>query len=242
MFVIQSLPRCGTHLLRTALCSHGEITCFGEVFNPGSEIHGYPAKHPTVTEVLGHCLSQSRQTGFVAHAYVGLADHEIGPGLERAFRLRADVNVAHGLWEAIPRDTPVVTLYRENLLERYVSQRIAERRQIWLVSKGQPVPLMERIRVDCNEMFKDFARVEALMEIARARFPDALRTSYEQLVDNADSTFGSILEFIGVPVTPLVPGTAKIGRPLGETIVNYREVRSSLCGTRFETFIHETTI
>ncbi|MCA9091394.1 MAG: hypothetical protein KDA90_22495 [Planctomycetaceae bacterium] len=241
MFVIQSLPRCGTHLLRTALSSHGEITCFGEVFNPGSEIHGYPAKHPTVTAVMGHCMSQSQQTGFVAHAYVGLADHEIGPGLDLAFRRRADVNVAHGLWDAIPRDTPVVTLYRENLLERYVSQRIAERRQVWLVSKGEAVPPVERIRIDCGMMFKDFARTEALMSIAQSRFPNALRVSYEQLVENADSIFGSILEHIGAAIRSLIPGTSKVGWQLGETIVNYCEVRSSLGGTRFEAFVHETT-
>lgn len=241
MFVIQSLPRCGTHLLRTALCSHGEITCFGEVFNPGSEIHGYPAKHPTVTDVLGHCLSQSQQTGFVAHAYVGLADHEIGPGLDHAFRRRADVNVAHGLWEAIPRDTPMVTLYRENLLKRYVSQLIAERRQIWLISKGDVVPPVERIWIDSGLMLKDFARTETLMSIAQSRFPSALRVSYEQLVEDAEFTFRSILEHMGAPIRSLVPGTSKVGRPLGETIVNYREVQSTLGGTRFETFIHETT-
>jgi len=85
MFVIQSQPRCGTHLLRTAMHSRGDVVCFGEVFNPYSHEHGFPVEHPTVAEVLDHCQAQSKVTGFVAHAFVGLESSETGLGLDQAY-------------------------------------------------------------------------------------------------------------------------------------------------------------
>jgi hypothetical protein len=97
MFVIQSLPRCGTHLVRTALQSHGDIVCFGEVFNPYSREHGFPVARPAVAEFLDHCRARSTPAGFVAHAFVGLEPTEMGPGLDQAYRRRREVRAAQGL-------------------------------------------------------------------------------------------------------------------------------------------------
>ncbi|MBI1248157.1 hypothetical protein GC197_10000 [bacterium] len=240
IFVVQSLPRCGTHLLRTALMSHGEITCFGEVFNPHSRMHGFSVEHPTIHEVFNHCQECSAPTGFVAHAYVGLSDDETGPGLDQTFRRRKEVQAARGLWMTIPPNTPVITLRRENLLERYVSLLVAEQRQNWLVCRGQSMPSPVTVRIDCGKMFADFTQIETLIDIARQRFPDAIHASYEQLVDDAEATFLRIQEHLGVEARCLTPHTLKVGRSLQETIFNLNEVRTALGGTRYETFLEHT--
>lgn len=237
MFVIQSLPRCGTHLLRTALASHGEIDCFGEVFNPHSRIHRYPVQRPTIAEVIEHCQSQVRQTGFVAHAHVGLTEDETGPGLDRAYRQRSYVKAARGLWRTLPPDTLVITLRRNNLLERYVSWLVAHRRQDWLVYRGQAVPELVRVRVNCRQMLDDFERTETLMTIARNRFPHAVFATYEELVSEATPTFERIQSYLGVESRQLIPDTLKVGHPLRETIVNFDEVSSALRHTRYESFL-----
>jgi len=110
MFVVQSLPRCGTHLLRTAINSHGALWCYHEVFNPDMRAHRSPDMPPagirSVAEVVAHCRVQIRLTGFVAHAFTGLAEEEQGPGLDAAFRSRRDVRAGRGLWQAISATTP----------------------------------------------------------------------------------------------------------------------------------------
>ena len=103
MFVIQSLPRCGTHLLRTALDSHPDIDCLGDVFDPNSSgRHGFPKLRPTPAEVITYCSTQARLTGFVAHAHAGLAEDETGAGLDEAYRAQPEVRAGPGLWQAIP--------------------------------------------------------------------------------------------------------------------------------------------
>ena len=238
MFVIQSLPRCGTHLLRTALDSHPDIDCLGDVFDPNSSgRHGFPKLRPTPAEVITYCSTQARLTGFVAHAHAGLAEDETGAGLDEAYRAQPEVRAGPGLWQAIPPATPVITLWRRNLLARHVSQLVAQHSSVWAVRRGDPLPPPPRLKVDCSQMLADFARIRALMEIARRRFPAALRVSYEQLVEQADTSFAKIQEFLGVVPKSLSPRTAKQGRPLAETIINLDEVEATLRGTHDARFL-----
>ena len=241
MFVVQSLPRCGTHLLETALQSHGDIACYGEVFNPYSRSHGYPVDRPTVAEVIEHCRTQKLVTGFLAHAFVGLADEESGPGLDRAYRARPEVRAAGGLWQEIPGSTHAITLRRDNLLARYVSEQVARRHSVWCVRDGDRLPAPERLAVDCNAMLIDFARTRALSEIANRRFPHALVVRYEELVAEPAVTFDRVQAYLGVVMRRLIPGTVKVGRPLAETITNYGEVLAWLADTRFASYLEMPT-
>jgi hypothetical protein len=237
MFVIQSLPRCGTHLVRTSLQSHGDIVCFGEVFNPSSREHGFTVARPTVAEVIDHCRARSTPAGFVAHAFVGLEPTETGPSLDQGYRRRPEVRAAQGLWHAIPPNTPVITLRRKNLLARYVSELVAHQRNRWLVRVGEKVPFPVQVAICREHMLEDFARTEALMEIARRRLPSALGIRYEDLVTDQSAAFDQILAHLGLAPRPLIPGTVKVGRPLVESIRNFGEVRAWLADTRFEAFL-----
>ncbi len=237
MFVIQSLPRCGTQLVRTALQSHGDIVCFGEVFNPYSHEHGFPVVRPAVAEVLDHCRARLTPTGFVAHAFVGLESSETGPGLDEAYRRRPEVRAAQGLWPTIPPNTPVITLRRGNLLARYVSELIAHQRNRWLVRVGEKLPAIVRVAIHRERMLEDFARTEALVEIAWRRFPSALGIRYEDLVTDQGSAFEEIQAHLGLSPRTLIPGTVKVGRPFEETVSNYSEVRAWLAGTRYAAFL-----
>jgi len=220
-------------MLRTALQSHGALQCFGEVFNP--DAHQHPFSKPTQpVEVIEHCQRQTRPTGFVAHAYTGLAADETGPGLGPGYRGRKDVNTAQGLWRMIPEDTRVITLRRENLLARYVSNLLANRRKVWNVRVGNPIPQAMQIELNCRAMLANFAHTEALMQIARERFPNAHRVCYEELVGRPTETFAQIQNFLGVEQRTLTPNTLKLGRPLPQTILNLVEVRTVLHGTRYE--------
>lgn len=245
MFVIQTMPRCGTHMLRTSLNSHGGVWCYHELFNPATQSSGPPNMTPPhirdVSAVIQHCQSQKRETGFVVHAYVGLADDETGPALGPEFRRRADVAAATGLWRAIPPGSPVVTLQRDNLLARYVSHRVAQRTRRWQVYRGDAVPPPPTIQIDCQDMLLDFEQCESLRKIARRRFPDALCVSYEQLTTEMDAVLTAIQSHIRVPVKSLTPGTLKLGRPLAETILNLDEVALALRGSRFESFLEAMT-
>jgi hypothetical protein len=237
LFAIQSLPRCGTHLLRTSLESHGQIVCYGEVFNPNDKTHGFPCKRPTVAEVVRHCQERVDPTGFLAHAYVGLAESDFGPGLDQQFRQRSDVQAAQGLWNSLPPSTPIVTLWRSNLLARYVSACIARKNDKWQVYLSKPMPAPIKIKIDCRAMFADFARTESLIAIAQNRFPVAMRVSYEQLVTDSEDILAAIQSLLQMPIKSLKPSTVKVGRPIRESIINFKEVQSALKNTPYNKFL-----
>lgn len=236
LFVIQSLPRCGTHMLRSALQSHGALTCFGEVFNPDAHQHPF-SQQPQPAEVIEYCQRQSQPTGFVAHAYTGLASDETGPGLDDEYRSRRDVKAAQSLWRMIPQNARVVTLYRENLLARYVSNLLANRRRVWNVRAGNPIPEAIQLELDCQKMLAHFAHTETLVRIARERFPNALRVSYESMVEQREYMFAKVQDYLGVERRSLTPNTLKLGRPLTETILNLDEVHRVLRNTRYENYL-----
>jgi hypothetical protein len=240
MFVVQSLPRSGTHLLRTALNSHGEVWCYHEVFNPDMQNHHGSEMPPvgmrSVAKVIKHCHAQKRQTGFVAHAFTGLTDHETGPGLDETYRQRAEVKAGAGLWQAMPDATPIITLIRENLLARYASALIASKQKLWIVKIGERMLPPLQVVIEHERMFADFERAESLTTIAMQRFPQALMLRYEDLVDDPDRAFLRIQNHLGVSVRKLTPGTAKTGCPLAESIRNFDEVRGWLAGTRYAAF------
>jgi hypothetical protein len=92
----------------------------------------------------------------------------------------------------------VITLRRENLLARYVSELVAHLRNRWLVRVGERVPLPVQVAIRREHMLEDFARTEALMEIARRRFPSALDVSISNFGEVrawlADTHFEAFLE------------------------------------------------
>jgi hypothetical protein len=241
VFLIQSLPRCGTHLLRTLLESHPQITCFGEVFNPESVEHGFPVNLPSVTDVIDYCNSKDNPTGFVAHAYVGLNKEEKSFGFGHGFLQRPDVKAAAGLWQCIPSDAAVITLRRENLLARYVSHLVARSRKTWICYQEQKVPEVTKIRINCREMLDDFNMISKLTTIAEKRFPHALFISYEELALLSSDVLIRIQNHLGVEVHALKPRTLKVGKPLKETIVNYKDVQKALRGTPYGQYL-ETTL
>ncbi len=237
MFVIQSMPRCGTHLVLTALQSHPDLTCYGEVLNPFSTVHGFPDINPTAPKLIKHCKSAAKPTGFAAHAYVGLGPHERGPGIDKEFLSQKTVRCEVGFWHNLPKDCKVVTLRRDNLLERYVSMALATKHDIWRVQVGDPLLPPTVLTVNIPDMLKAFERTETLYAIAQERFPDALMLSYEEIVEDTNATLGQIQRYLGVKELPIKPTTVKTGRPMHETLVNYTAVQDAIRGTQYEHFL-----
>lgn len=218
-FLILSTPRCGTHMLRTALGAHAALVSLAEMFNP-HWIKDAPFDADTDEQTIleRHIFRpyppSVRAVGFVLH------------------RSGAPFGNWPTLWQRLiaDQDLHVISLRRNNLLRRYLSYRVMRE------PKTDP-PEPKVLRPD--ELRADFERQEkeiAEFDQAFASHP-LLRVSYEELCANYTATMLRVQAFLGVPPAHLKPGiTPNPHRPLREAIADFEILADEFATTRWASF------
>jgi len=210
-FVIRSFPRCGTHMLRTALDRHPQITCHSEVMN----------KDVTPLHVLrreGAAGIYKRFTGpgegFIVHGYTG----------ERSnlSQIRAD------LWPVLQQEQPlVICLERKDLLRRVFSVCTARVTRKWQTFKNEDQRALGAPILETFEVEHELKMAEKSFAASRELFPDAIYINYEDLVENWDENMAMLQKAIGADPQPVRPTTSKQEqRPIQEIVGNYEELRN----------------
>lgn len=218
-FVIRSYPRCGTHMLRTALSTHPEIVCHNEVFNP--DVSGDALKELSAEELYARHTGPAE--GFVVHGYTEIEKF-------------AESHKTHELWPIIERERPqLLVIEREDLLRRAFSVCIARKTNRWHSWKTeQPKALIS------PELKKGDVRwhLQAAWEsrlAGRRLFPWATFITYEQLVDDWDHRIVQIQQLCGATrILPIKPKTRKQdNRPINEMVSNYEFLRNEFKQTEY---------
>jgi hypothetical protein len=215
-WMLMSYPRCGTHMLVTALAKHPQLSCYGEAFNPASPYGS--ARFESVPQVLENVWTNDK-SGFAVHSSIDREGHSLNMA-ESMFGYS-------DFWKYIPDYTPTILLTRKNLLARYVSQLIAMETGVWnsfdaAASGSNYAPVF----VDVRQFERDMQYVKACWENAAAYFKYALHVEYESLVEDYPNTLNRIQEYLNVDPVQLAPKTVKLALPLEETVQNYVQVRA----------------
>ncbi len=235
-FLVLSSPRSGTHMLRTSLNAHPNIVCMTEMFNPDYTARGFDFAADTAVERI-------------------LADHvylPYPPGIDAVGFLlqRSGARCPHAsiLWPLLERDLDlqVVSLRRENLLRRYLSQRL-RRRERQHLGASSPPPDLERtppepIKLEFDHLIRDFEHQEhKRLELDRRFAGHRVTTvSYEELCHRYDETLNRLQRFLGVPPIELRPKTRKRAiPPLSQIVSNYRELKKDFADTAWAEFWDE---
>lgn len=213
-FALVTDPRGGTHWLRNALNTHFRISVSDELFNPTIRVKSGTENAAAKTIIADWQREAARDAGRTA----------IGTLAPRKPYDGSEVPCPR-LWESIAEShTHFVTLYRDNLLRQFLSEKIAALTHNWECFRPRtkdPPPL----RLDPHE-FK--AHVKAMWlhrSIVDSRFRNRFVTSYEELLTNWRPTVARILEFLDVLAQDIEERTYKQEhRPLDKAIANYREI------------------
>lgn len=224
MFVIRGFPRCGTHMVRTALNSHPELFCHDEIFNPGCfSIDDINNRGPSGN--VQHFLN-SPNVGCVIHANT------------RRERFEGSA-VQHLAWDYIASNLDkyqVLVLSRRDWLRRAASVAVARQTHRW-----QQMQDKERLEsLPSVEIYPDFLEwqfrcQQASLLDTEQRFPEAPVYWYEDLVDNWKSEITGMQRFLGVEPMDLKPKTVKQDtRPIQEIISNYATLRRVFTGSEWE--------
>jgi len=217
-FVLLSLPRSGTHMLRTALNAHPHVWCCHEVFN--RDVYG-KLKRRGVGVGGRDAPWDGEPVAVYFHRLQRVGQDRFGVCVQpHHFQKRRA-----GFEEMLAMELPTILLYRLNTLRQYVSRLQARARGKWEAYQGDPPPQPIKVAVEhaAYEQFH-YEQREAVATLA-ARCPRLIALTYEELI--ADWAGGMRRVFAGIGVAPckVAPQTIKVGAGFLENAVdNWAEV------------------
>jgi LPS sulfotransferase NodH len=228
-FVLLSGPRSGSNLLCDCLNQHESIRCFGEIFKtrPINEKRWerLSAGGPALTKDL----ARLHQTDVVAFWKMILDKYRgdkpiVGAKLFYRHRKRDP------LWQYFASSrTPIIHLVREDLIDSYLSLKLAKASWVWKQEKGaeprgeysRQIPIdLRRFAAYCQKSGKNFNKVKAL-------FQDNpyLKVTYEALAKDRATAMAAVYSFLGLPNRETSARlTKQLSRPREEVITNWSEV------------------
>lgn len=146
-------------------------------------------------------------------------------------------------------DIKVISLYRENHLERYISYLNLKQSGVVSVEKDQTKRIKTKdlkVRVSPDEVLSDLKRIEQetedQLEIVRELSPERVyEIRYEDLFssrERSSSIQQGMFDFLGVEPLDIQGSSKKIlTKKMSEIIENYDEFLSQIRDTRYEKFV-----
>jgi LPS sulfotransferase NodH len=226
-FILLSVARSGSNLLRDCLNQHESIQCFGEIF-----------KKSFVTEKdwgafsgLDGDVKRLHETDLVSFWKLVLKTYKqdkpvIGAKIFYYHR--------HGdeIWHYFARSaTPIIHLIRPELIDSYLSLKLAEASGIWKQprNKRTGVEYDRSICIDLADFERYCARTQRYINQCELLFRDNpyLEITYSALVQDLEKTMSEIYSFLRLRNRETSPRLVRqLSRPREELIINWNETAS----------------
>jgi LPS sulfotransferase NodH len=220
LFVLASMPRSGTHMLRSMLNGHPNVRTANELFNPQS-VHCHRWFHRSPAWVVEK------------KAWYG------GRQKIRGFLLHLCQNEPWKIWEHLHTldNMRYICMRRGHLLEQYVSLQQAEMHGRWQATREEDRPELRPMHIDPQFAEIFFSQVLAYWRRFEQEFSEKPRFTvwYEELCSNTETMSRQVQQFLGAnTVSGLQSSTIKVGRPVDKLISNYAELQRYFRGSKFE--------
>jgi LPS sulfotransferase NodH len=241
-FILVYVPRSGSNLLRDYLNQHESIQCFGEIFKNRFRKGKSWQRFSGGSAELKHL----HQTDLVSFWKVILEKCKLDKPV-----IGAKMSYFHREGEEIWRYfasscTPIIHLVREELIDSYLSFKLAETSRIWIQPENEKIgaeygarmrPENEKIDAEYNRTISidldDFrhycVRFWQHFDSIKLLFRDNpyLEITYSALVQEREKTMSEIYSFLGLPSRETSPRLVKqLSRPREELIINWNETAS----------------
>ncbi len=227
--MIASRPRCGTHLLSTALDGLADVTCYLEPFNP-EQLSWEPAQR-TIPQMWDQSL---RPKDWLTRCRLKAGRHSTAFGFcLHAYQFDELPSVATQVQQLDPR---VIIIRREDLLAQFVSFQIATDTSSWWNAKDDlPSTEVSRPQIEVEpDQFLEYCR-KIRLSVKRDRETWAHRPTfeitYEQLVADYETQMRLATAFVGGNVWPesgFPTKTARVeNRSMTEVVLNYADLATA---------------
>ena len=214
-FVILSSGRSGSTMLVQLLNSHPNVVCKGELLNRHC-LQIYDLRGASSATLINYILASLIPSKlFLSYTGFKLFNEQLEFCSLRLKDILTALLYPH-----------VIILYREKMLETYVSLEIAFKSDVWYSEDGGTG---ERIKLDWQK-FLDYAETEkvrwkrSMMDVPM--YSKVLFVSYEELIENRNKTMSRIFQFMGLNMCHVRAASKKQNPlPLNEKIINYDQIK-----------------
>jgi LPS sulfotransferase NodH len=227
-FILLSIARSGSNMLRDYLNQHESIRCLGEIFKKWF-IKGKPWQRLSGgSEELKH----QHQTDLVSFWKLILESYKLDKpviGAKIFYPHREDDEI----WRYFASSsTPIIHLVREELIDSYLSLKLAAASKIWKQPKKKKIGAEydRSISVDLADFQKYCMRTRRHIDRIKLLFRDNpyLEITYSSLVKDREKTMSAIYSFLGLPnqETSSPRLIKQLSRHREELIINWNETAS----------------
>jgi LPS sulfotransferase NodH len=260
-FVIFSTERSGSSLLVTLLKSHSNITCFGEIFNKTSVIFSTP-DYPPVNNSLVFKLRNLNPVKFIQDIiFKKYSDNKKAVG----FKIHYDQGQQYkSVLKYITNDpyVKIIFLNRQNMLETFLSKKLAYKTGVWFVIKDEDVQFIKNMGIHKYSTIEEYQNKTNKISIDPKEFEEYHKNiiywknhyenmftnnqkyhiTYEDILNKQDETINGLLKFLEVKQEHLnTPLIKQQSNPLHEVIINYKELETYFSNSiYFKTLNYQT--
>jgi LPS sulfotransferase NodH len=239
-FVVVAHPRSGSTLLQEALRQHPDIQMFGELLHDNVE-----ARKRDLGDRGIYYRGGSSAAQFLERVVFG--EDEAGSARAVGFKLfyghaRMD-DAAREAWQLLTtrKDIYIVHMVRRNLLDSFVSLKVAIRTNEWacLIEAARKPSDVEPFAVAARECRSFFDNVTRDRRMTREVFmrPRYMEVTYDALASGYLDRVNSVVAFLGLspfrPCHKLVKQATKTPR---EQLSNYEELERAFRNTQYACF------
>jgi LPS sulfotransferase NodH len=243
-FVILGRGRSGSNFLASLLRSHPEVFCFGEVFHND--------RHDTIfwdtpgfrVRAADVALREHDPVSFLDREVFGPVPKSIGAVGFKLFYYHAQESHWRVLWDELQKrkQCRILHLHRRNELRAILSEKLAERTQLWSIYKDKDAHRDLSVEITKRELAQGIDDTRAYEEKYKALFADhpQLDIFYEDLAADTSGQSRRILDFLSVAPRTLTAATRKQNRqPLSSAITNYAALKAECAGTELAAYFDE---
>lgn len=240
-FVVVGVARTGSTLLLDLLNAHAQVVAFGELFRGDGEIgwDRWPFRTHQSARLLR--LHASEPLEFLETAVFRRWPRTIAAVGFKLFYYHARAGRQTAVWDYLRSDPDlaIIHLKRANILEQYLSLRLAHATNVW--STLRSATPAEPIRLSPDACLRHFEEVRAGEEACDAFFAGRrLHTiTYETLVADRSAVMDGVTAHLGLRPGPLKAKVVRQRtRPLSSAIANFEELQDFFAGSAWEGFFH----
>ena len=229
LFMVVSYCRSGTHMIRSALSQHPQVTCWGEIFIPDNfPKHSWPLDVAPAAHIRNVVLdSGKRRVGFCIQGY---------PKGSPVTKHWPDI------WKEFKGFRLIIRLHRRNLFERAVSHwfmRVGRLGHAYCQEEVDTICKYPARRIPLWWFRQDFPRTLRDRQIIDRLFPRALHVYYEDFVKDMQGTMTLVQRFLEVEPMVLEPQSMKPPLTMREQVLNYDQIKQAYAETRYAEFFTE---
>jgi LPS sulfotransferase NodH len=228
-FIVLSGPRSGSNLLRDCLNQHQSIRCFGEIFKTRPIQKKRWERLSAGGLPLTKELARLHQTDVVAFWKMLLEKYRVDRPIVGA-KLFYEHRPGDPLWQYFASSrTPILHLVREDLIDSYLSLKLAKNSWAWKQEQGaeRPVEYSRQVAINLRR-FRKYCRLSRqAFNSGKELFKDNpyLRVTYAALANDRVKTMSAVYSFLGLPNRETSPRlTKQLSRPREEVVTNWDKV------------------